>query len=75
MNMLTVTLVDGGGIEHFPIHRVSLDLEVIVVSEVVRRGDDGRVVALLDPETMTRRVLVGALIIAMEGKTALESTS
>ena len=74
MNMLTVTLVDTGGIEHFPIHRVSLDPEVIVVSEVVGRGDDGRVVALLDPETMTGTELVGALITAIEGGPASEST-
>ena len=73
--MLTVTLVDGGGVEHFPIHRVSLDPEVIVVSEVVGRGDnDGRVVALLDPEMMTGTELVGALITAIEGEPVPAST-
>ena len=74
MNMLIVTLVDGGGIERFPIHRVSIDPEVIVVSEFMGGSDDGRVVALLDPETMTGTELVGALITAIEGEPAPEST-
>jgi hypothetical protein len=69
MHLVAVTLKDTGRAEHYPIHRVCLDADVIVVTEVVGRREEGRVVALLDPAQMTGTELADALITALEGET------
>lgn len=53
----------------YPIHRCTLERDVVVITEIMSTGEEGRVLLMIDPTTKTGPELIDVLTDALGGET------